>query len=69
MTEKQSSNIEWIKRAHDALSDVLEDEDAGNDDVRQAAIEICLALNAAGGVGIFGPDYTERDEPETEQPK
>jgi len=34
-----------LSAAHDALSDVLEDEDAGNDEVRDAAIEMCCTLN------------------------
>lgn len=31
---------------HDKLSALLEDEDAGNDEIRDAAIDLCLALNA-----------------------
>ena len=32
--------------AHVALSEALEDPDTGNDDVRDAAIDMCAALNA-----------------------
>lgn len=36
-----------IDAARDALSEALEDPDAGNDDVRDAAIRLCQTLNAA----------------------
>lgn len=35
-----------VEHAHDRLSSLLEDEGAGNDEVRTAAIDICDALNA-----------------------
>jgi len=35
-----------LDQAHDVLSDLLEDPDAGNDDIRDAAITVCEALNA-----------------------
>jgi hypothetical protein len=35
-----------IARAHVALSEALEDEDGGNDEVRSAAVDVCDALNA-----------------------
>jgi hypothetical protein len=35
-----------LEKAHDTLSDLLEDEDAGNDDIRDAALVMCDALNA-----------------------
>jgi len=38
-----------IAAAHDKLSDLLEDPDAGNDDIRDAAMDLCAALNADGG--------------------
>ena len=38
-----------IATAHDKLSDLLEDADAANDDIRDAAIDLCAALNADGG--------------------
>lgn len=34
-----------IEKAHDALSDVLEDPEAPDSDLRGAAINMCLALN------------------------
>lgn len=38
-----------LAAAHDELSKQLEDPDAGNDDVRDAAIKVCDALNAHYG--------------------
>lgn len=35
-----------VDQAHDRLSELLEDDDAGNDDVRDAALDLCSALNA-----------------------
>lgn len=35
-----------LAAAHDRLSELLEDADAGNDDIRDAAIDLCAALNA-----------------------
>jgi hypothetical protein len=35
-----------LDQAHDKLSELLEDEDAGNDHIRKAAIELCEALNS-----------------------
>lgn len=35
-----------LDSAHDALSALLEDEDAENDDIREAAVSLCLCLNA-----------------------
>lgn len=35
-----------IAKAHNALSEALENPDAGNDDVRDTAIDMCAALNA-----------------------
>jgi|SRR6516162_7887741 hypothetical protein len=35
-----------LDAAHDKLSALLEDDDAGNDDIRDAAIDLCTALNA-----------------------
>lgn len=35
-----------IARAHHALSEALENPDAGNDEVRDAAVDVCDALNA-----------------------
>lgn len=37
---------DYLKQAHDGLSAALEDEDAGNDEVRDRAIDVCQALNA-----------------------
>jgi hypothetical protein len=34
-----------VDAAHDLLSDLLEDPDAANDTIRDAAIALCLALN------------------------
>jgi hypothetical protein len=34
-----------LAKAHDTLSALLEDPDAGNDDIRDAAIDLCDALN------------------------
>lgn len=33
-----------VDAAHDRLSDLLEDPDAGNDDIRDAAVDLCAAL-------------------------
>jgi len=44
---KNKTKIDEVKEAHDKLSALLEDPDAGNDDVRDAAIEMCAALNAS----------------------
>lgn len=33
-----------LNAAHDALSELLEDEDAGNDEIREAAIHLCVIL-------------------------
>jgi hypothetical protein len=33
-----------LNRAHDRLSALLEDEDAGNDDIRDAALTLCCCL-------------------------
>jgi hypothetical protein len=38
-----------VATAHDKLSDLLEDADAANDDIRDAAIVLCEALNATEG--------------------
>ena len=35
-----------LDNAHDELSALLEDDDAGNDEIMDAAINICVALNA-----------------------
>jgi hypothetical protein len=35
-----------LAKAHDWLSSLLEDPDAGNDQIRDAAIDLCAALNA-----------------------
>jgi hypothetical protein len=37
-------NDQELDQAHDALSKLLEDEDAGNDDIRDAAITLCATL-------------------------
>lgn len=39
--------INPVDAAHDVLSDLLENPDAGNDEIRDAAIRLCTALNAA----------------------
>lgn len=44
---KNKTKLDEVKEAHDKLSNLLEDPDAGNDDVREAAIEMCDALNAS----------------------
>lgn len=41
-----------VNAAHDKLSAVLEDPDAANDDVRDAAIDLCDALNALAAAGV-----------------
>jgi len=38
--------IQELRNSHDNLSEALEAEDIGNDEVRDAAIEMCDALNA-----------------------
>lgn len=40
------ANARDLDKAHDELSKALEDENAGNDEVRDAAIRMCDALNA-----------------------
>lgn len=35
-----------LDAAHDKLSALLEDDDAGNDDIRDAALDLCSILNA-----------------------
>jgi cellobiose-specific phosphotransferase system component IIA len=45
-----------LKKAHDTLSELLEDEDAGNDEIRDAAIDMRDALNAF---------WLQRDAPTT----
>jgi cellobiose-specific phosphotransferase system component IIA len=45
-TSKLEKARDGLKESHDKLSALLEDEDAGNDAIRDAAIEICDALNA-----------------------
>lgn len=44
--ERPAPARQLLQVAHDELSRVLEDEDAGNDEVRDAAIGVCDALNA-----------------------
>ena len=44
--ELASEESSEIAKAHIALSDALEDPDKGNDEVRDAAIDVCNALNA-----------------------
>lgn len=41
----QVGSLGELSDAHDKLSKVLEDETAGNDDLREAAIDMCAALN------------------------
>ena len=38
--------VNSLAKAHDCLSEVLEDETAGNDETREAAIDMTDALNA-----------------------
>lgn len=38
-----------LKEAHDSLSEALENPDCGNDEVRDAAIGMCAAMNAFWG--------------------
>lgn len=42
--ETLAALLATVKLAHDDLAEVLEDDEAGNDDVREAAIGICDAL-------------------------
>lgn len=46
LVNDQAEAIAAVGKAHDALSDALENPDADNDEVREAAIEVCSALNA-----------------------
>lgn len=46
-TRLNARQTEQVFAAWDELSDWLEDPDAGNDEVRDAAIRMCDALNAA----------------------
>lgn len=39
------AKLSELREAHDALSKQLKDPDAGNDEVREAALEVCNALN------------------------
>ena len=41
-----------VNAAHDKLSAALEDPSAGNDDVRDAAIDLCGELNALAAAGV-----------------
>ena len=41
-----------VNAAHDKLSAALEDPSAGNDDVRDAAIDLCDELNALAAAGV-----------------
>lgn len=41
-----------VHAAHDKLSAALEDQDAANDDVRDAAIDLCDALNDLAAAGV-----------------
>ena len=43
-----AANAPDLDAAHDRLSEVLEDPDAGNDELREAAIDLCHALNRHG---------------------
>ena len=40
----EALNDKELDQAHDALSNLLEDPDAANDDIRDAAITLCAAL-------------------------
>ena len=39
-----AANAPDVDAAHDALSELLEDPDAANDDIREAAIDLCSVL-------------------------
>lgn len=48
LTDKLATELfeHAVNRARDVLSDVLEDDNAGEREVRRAAIDLCAALNA-----------------------
>jgi len=42
----EAAKAPGVDAVHDALSELLEDPDAGNDDIREAAIDLCSVLDS-----------------------
>jgi hypothetical protein len=53
--ESEAAKCSDIDAAHDRLSDLLEDPDAGNDEVREAAIDLCAVLTGRNQVRAAAP--------------